>query len=69
MVQTMILAGVGCSIHPETMPISDGIYQRPLTEDALHRTVHLLVNRKSPSQALIRRIVHMAQTHKGFQLG
>lgn len=69
MVQTMILAGIGCSIHPETMPISDGIYQRPITEDEMQRTVFLLVSRKSPSQALMRRVVHMAQTHEGFRLG
>lgn len=66
MVQTMILAGVGCSVHPETMPVHDGIYQRPIAEDEMQRSVCLLVNRKSPSQALMRRVVHMAQTHEGF---
>ncbi|MFK7877557.1 MAG: LysR family transcriptional regulator [Paracoccaceae bacterium] len=68
MVQTMILAGIGCSIHPETMPISDGIYQRSITEDAMQRTVYLLVSRNSHSQALKRRVIQMAQTHEGFRL-
>jgi len=69
MVQVMILAGVGCSIHPETMPIDGAIYQRPLAEDEMQRTVYLLVNRNSANLPLIRRVVHMALSHDGFQVG
>jgi DNA-binding transcriptional LysR family regulator len=39
MVQMMILAGLGCAAHPESMPVIDGIYQRPFAEPEMARKV------------------------------
>ncbi|WP_299611599.1 LysR family transcriptional regulator [uncultured Tateyamaria sp.] len=66
MVQMMVLTGLGCSIHPETMPVIDGIYQRPFSEAEMARKVQLLVHKHSPRRALIRRILRMTEQHFGM---
>ena len=41
-VQAMIVAGLGCSILPEHLPMLDGIGTRPLREPKVSRTVSLV---------------------------
>lgn len=63
MVQLMVLSGAGCCVHPETMPVLEGILQRPFTDADLSRSVRLLVRSPGPSPILTRRIIRMTQTH------
>ncbi len=41
-VQAMIVAGLGCSIMPEHLPMLDGIGTRPLREPKVSRTISLV---------------------------
>ena len=53
-VQAMIVAGLGCSIMPEHLPMLDGIGTRPLREPKVSRTVSLVTvagRRHSPAVA------------------
>lgn len=53
-VQAMIVAGLGCSIMPEHLPMLDGIGTRPLKEPKISRTVSLVTvagRRHSPAVA------------------
>lgn len=53
-VQAMIVAGLGCSIMPEHLPMLDGIGTRPLKDPKVSRTVSLVTvagRRHSPALA------------------
>ena len=53
-VQAMVVAGLGCSIMPEHMPMMDGVSTRPLKEPKVSRTVSLVTvagRRHSPALA------------------
>ncbi len=58
-VQAMIVAGLGCSIMPEHLPMMDGIGTRPLREPKVARTVSLVTvagRRHSPALAGLIRV-------------
>ena len=62
-VQAMIVAGLGCSIMPEHLPMLDGIGTRPLREPKVSRTVSLVTvagRRHSPALA---GMIRVAQRH------
>ncbi|MBB4266801.1 LysR family transcriptional regulator [Roseospira visakhapatnamensis] len=41
-IQAMILAGMGCAVMPEFLPIMPGIHTRPLVEPSVRRTISLV---------------------------
>ncbi|WP_420583644.1 LysR family transcriptional regulator [Ruegeria sp.] len=60
-VQSMIQARLGCTVHPETFPVMDGILQRPIVDTDVRRRVNLVVNPKSPSQRHLNRVLRLAR--------
>ena len=62
-IQAMVLAGLGCTVMPEYMPIMPGILCRPLTEPDIFRQVSLVTvagRRYSPA---MRAFVSLARRH------
>jgi DNA-binding transcriptional LysR family regulator len=62
-IQAMILAGLGCAVMPEFLPILPGIATRPLVEPEIHRDVKLATiagRRFSPG---LRAFVSLAARH------
>lgn len=57
-IQAMILAGLGCSVMPEFLPVLPGLATRSLSDPKIHRTIHLVTvsgRRYSPSvEAVVR---------------
>jgi len=62
-IQAMILAGMGCAVMPEFLPMLPGIATRPLVEPQMHRHIRLATiagRRFSPS---LRAFVSLAGRH------
>jgi DNA-binding transcriptional LysR family regulator len=62
-IQAMILAGLGCAVMPEFLPILPGIATRPLVEPEIHRDIKLATiagRRFSPG---LRAFVSLAARH------
>ena len=60
-IQAMILAGMGCAIMPEFLPIMPGIHTRPLVEPSVARTISLVTVAGRRFSPPVRAVVALAQ--------
>jgi DNA-binding transcriptional LysR family regulator len=68
-VQAMILAGLGCAIMPEFLPILPGIATRPLVEPELHRDIRLATVAGRRFSPALHSFVSMARRHDWTTIG
>jgi DNA-binding transcriptional LysR family regulator len=62
-VQAMILAGMGCAIMPEFLPILPGIATRPLIDPELHRDIRLATVAGRRFSPALRAFTTLARRH------
>lgn len=55
-VQSMVASGGGITIHPETLPVVEGILQRPLIDPELKRQVSFVVHKDKADMPVARRL-------------
>lgn len=64
-VQNMVAAGTGIAIHPETMPVVEGILQRPLVDPDLSREISLIMRSDLSDTLQMRRLNVLARQSLG----
>jgi DNA-binding transcriptional LysR family regulator len=62
-IQAMILAGLGCAVMPEYLPMLPGIGTRPLVEPELHREIKLATVAGRRFSPALRAFVSLAARH------
>jgi DNA-binding transcriptional LysR family regulator len=68
-IQAMILAGLGCAVMPEFLPMSPGISTRPVVEPEISRQVVLATVAGRRFSPTLRAFVAMARRHDWNQFG
>ena len=62
-IQAMILAGMGCAVMPEFLPMLPGIATRPLVEPEMHREIRLATIAGRRFSPALRAFVSLAGRH------
>jgi len=62
-IQAMILAGMGCAVMPEFLPMLPGIATRPLVEPEMHRQIRLATIAGRRFSPALRAFVSLAGRH------
>ncbi len=61
-VQSMVAAGLGCTLMPKHLPMLAGILTRPVIEPEVHRTISVVTMAGRPHTAPVRHALETART-------
>jgi DNA-binding transcriptional LysR family regulator len=63
-IQAMVLAGMGCCIMPEFLPVLQGIASRPVIEPEVSRTISLVTAAGRPHSAALSAMTRLAKRYR-----